>query len=686
MKKIILPIMLLWLTISLIVAQENNAIMDSIYTMSIEELMNTKVTIATKSEQLINQTPSIVSVITSEEIKNMGARELEDILQTIPGFELSKRYGGEYGLGVRGVKDSRNTSKLLILIDGVPYNQIFYGNSIVQGNDIILDVIDRIEIIRGPGSALYGRNAFSGVINIISKTGKRSEKLYAKATLGEFYTKAISTYYSNKSNNLDAIIAVKRSYTDGTDTKFDNGFGGVSQWNIFRDNLSLNTNINYGSFSFHGMFYNLKSGAYFTNTNILGRTGYYSLSYNKEISPKISIMVRTFGHNQKYYEDIEQLKPEIDTAYPSGIYFKPQVKEYQYGIEAESNIKTSSNNSLLFGIQSDIHSVYDVAISSNFDFNTGSRIGNLNRENQKIYQPGWFDNNSHKYNNFAIFIQNMWFPFKRIGLTIGGRYDIDSQIGGILNPRLGLVIEPLKNLNIKFLYGKAYRAPSPSEQYQTIGYAFGNKDLKPEIINTYEISISHRYGNINNQVNFYNNSLSNIIYAATINSINSNNTYYNIGKNNSKGIELDNKIMVNNNLYTYLNYSYSISKNTDTISGFKKEYDQADVSPHKINMGVNYLFHKKFNININSFYRSKMIKFKAPDPTTNELTDVKDNIGNYIIFNASLRIENIIKNLYFNISVYNIFDKKYYSQDNEHLNQPPQPGKQISVSLAYSFK
>ena len=126
-------------------AQAPDTSMSKIFSMDIEELMNTKVNIATKSNKSINETPGVVSVITSEEIKNMGARELEDILQTIPGFEIMRRYSGYYGLAIRGVKDPRTSSKLLMMIDGVPFNDIFYGHSIGLGYDINIDMIERIE-------------------------------------------------------------------------------------------------------------------------------------------------------------------------------------------------------------------------------------------------------------------------------------------------------------------------------------------------------------------------------------------------------------------------------------------------------------------------------------------------------------------------------------------------------------
>lgn len=690
-------LILVFFTHFCIYSQVTDSSMEKIYSMDLEELMNTKVTIATKSNLPISETPAIVSVITAEEIKNMGARELEDILQMVPGFELNRGYAGYYGIGVRGVKDSRTISKLLIMIDGVPYNQIFYGNGIPWGYDINMDNIERIEIIRGPGSALYGRNAFSGVINIINKDARSNEKLKVNGTLGSYNTKGVSASCGYTKERFSAVLAVRKVKTDVTDVSFKDEYGKDSHWHLNRDNYSIDTKIKFGNFTLTGMYLNLFGGATLQQSKAFNEIGNYSLSYNKNLSPKLFFNFKFYGHNSRYSEDIEQAKPNLDfplppifvndtmktyaDKWPLGIYYKPQSKEYMYGVESEVNIKLFLNNDLLVGFQADKHGVKDVTITTNFDFATYNAIPNIDRYHKVKYTSGWFVNNGHDYSNIAFLIQDIWKPVNFIGITIGARYDIDSEIGGILNPRTGLVFTPLKNTNVKLLYGKAYRAPSPSEQYALFGYAYGNKDLKAEVINTFEFSVSHKYNNVNQSVSVYVNKLTDMIYAAKISIIDPNNKYYNIGENSSYGIEYENKMIIGKGLYSYLNYSYSISQNKDSANG--NTYDHPDVAPHKVNLGINYSFLKYCNFNLNMFYRSKMEKFKIGN--TNQ--DVQDNIGNYAVFNSTFQVNDyVLKGLSLKLSVFNMFNKKYYSQDNQHFNQPPQPGRQILASLIFSIK
>jgi iron complex outermembrane receptor protein len=671
--------------------------MSEIYSMDLEELMNTKISIATKSEQSINETPAIVSVITAEEIKNMGARELEDILQTIPGFELNRGYASYYNVGIRGVKDSRTASKLLVLIDGVPNNNIFYGNFINWGYDVNIDNIEKIEIIRGPGSALYGRNAFSGVINIINKKAKNGNNVMAKASLGTFNTKSVSAYYGYSKNKFSAFFAAQKIKTDVTDVKFDNGFGQIAPLNIYRDNFMINSKIIYRDFTLTATYYDLCNGATLTNSKVTNKKANYSLSYSKNINPKLSISAKLYGHNLKYTEDIEELKDNIEyyipkeligidsikykDIYPLGIYYKPQLTEFLYGIETELKYKISRNNDLLLGLQTDYHGVKDVLIYTNFNFPTKTPIPEIGRNNEILYEPGWFKNNKHNYYNIAFLAQDIWYPKKNIGITIGARYDIDSEIGSIINPRTGIVLTPIKNTTIKILYGRAYRAPSPSEQYVTLGYAIGNGNVKPEIINTFELSVSNRYKTLNQSISFFVNKLKDMIYAAQIIKIDSN-AYYNIGKNTSIGIEYENKLVLGNNFYSYLNYSYTYSNNTDFNHDRDTSFLHPDIAPHKINIGANYAFFKHFNINANIYYRSKMELFRI----INTNYYVNNNIGNYAIFTTTLQINNyLINGLSFKISVYNIFNKTYYSQDNQHINQPPQPGRQFLASIVYTL-
>lgn len=683
-----------------IYGQEVDTSMEAIYAMSFEELLDTKVTIATKSDQRISESPAIVSVITAEDIKNMGARQLEDVLRTIPGFELRKKYNGFYGLEVRGVRETRATCRILLMIDGVPSNEIFYGHSIRYGYFINIDDIERIEIIRGPGSALYGRNAFSGVINIITKKVENNNEINVKGTIGTSGTKNLSGFYGFKMDKFTGSLSFSRIETLDESGDYTTEFGTTIPWDIHHNNYNVNAKIGYGNLLFTWMYFNTLVDLPSINTSARNKLYNYSLSYISELSSKFSLRTKTYAHYESEIQALQQYEPALDVVipihvggngiitygdiYPLGLYLTPQFNEYAYGCETEVNWEISSKNNLMFGIQADLHGVGDVILEGNIDENF-MPIPGAGEDDQVLYEPGWFENSGHDYYNLAFYIQDIWYPSKRIGITVGSRFDYDNEFGSVFNPRAGLVLEPFKNSNIKVLYGRAYRAPSPSEQFTILGYAFGNKELNPEIINTLELAFNYRFRRMTQSISVFQNKVTNMIYAAARSSIDPSNVYKNIGKNTSSGIEYENKLVLSNNFYTYLNYTYVTSENTDTILGQTIKYNQKDIAPHKINFGVNYHFLDHFNLNLNMFYRSEMDKLEAFDLLSGETSEVKNEIGNYTIFNSTFQIENLIKNINISFSVYNIFDQKYYSQDSEHWYQPPQPGRHIFTSIVYSL-
>jgi outer membrane receptor for ferrienterochelin and colicin len=680
MKKILILISLCYTGIAGL-SQNADSLSEDIFSMDLEELMNTKVTIATKSEQLISESPSTISVITSEDIKNMGARQLEDILQVIPGYDIAMTFNSYYTAGIRGVRDSRNTSKLLVMMDGIPINQVFYGCMINYGYDINIDAIERIEFIRGPGSALYGRNAFSGVINIITKKAKPGNNIMGKGNLGSFNTKMISGYYGYKNKRIELMVAAKRLYTDYSDAEFEG-----KPYEVTRNNTALNTHIRFDKFTLSGIFLDLKNELF--TSHISHKPAFYSLSYVNDLGPKISNSTTAYGHNSIYFEDIELIAPEVMTYYPLGLYVRPQVKEYQYGVESEWRLKITPNHDLLAGIQADLHGVYDVILESNADSLANAMpypIPGIGRNNLVRYEPGWFQNNGHRYQNIAFLVQEIWKPLKSMSFTFGARYDFDSQIGSQLNPRIGFVYEPTPKSNLKILYGRAYRAPCPAEQYTIFGFAFGNAALKPEVIHTFEIAGSYRYNYFSNSINLFWNDIKDIIYAPVGIEINPDFMYHNIGENVSRGIEYENKFAAGKWFQAFLNASYTVSENRVTLNDKDSVYNHPDVAPFKINFGMNYMFLNYFSWNLNMFYRSKMEKFYAPDPISGNNIEVQDPIGNYAILNTTIRVKELIRNIDFSATLYNIFDTKYYSQDNQHLHQPSQPGRQLLFNITYAY-
>lgn len=142
--------------------------------MSIEDLMNLEVTSGAKKEEPIQRTAAAIFVITSEDIRRSGATTLPDVLRMVPGLDVTQVSGNTWAISSRGFNDAF-ANKMLVLVDGrTVYSPVFSG-VLWDAQDLLLANVDRIEVIRGPGAALWGTNAVNGVINIISKPAAKTQ-------------------------------------------------------------------------------------------------------------------------------------------------------------------------------------------------------------------------------------------------------------------------------------------------------------------------------------------------------------------------------------------------------------------------------------------------------------------------------------------------------------------------------
>jgi iron complex outermembrane receptor protein len=696
--------------------------------MDIEELMNTEVSIATKSSESIRKTPAIVSVITEEEIKNMGARELIDVLNTVPGFEPGQvRLGSKY-LGIRGVTDIRQGGKLLVLLDGTPYNDIMYSSGLFYGYEFNLDAIKRIEVIRGPGSALYGTNAFSGVINIITKSGEDVNGIEFGAKYGSYNNYAGFVNAGGVKNDLKSFLSIGGLKTDGTDVMIDNGSGGESLYGISHQNIYSNIKMQYKDIQFNGSLIKSKDGGvpgiFATNSYVNKLVGAYNLLYTKKINERINFSTKLYGRNEKRIEDIELLKPNTtailainpitgDTIrykdiYTKGIYAYVQFNEYKYGVDAEFNFNLFSNNYLLLGLQAEMKGIRNATVDANYNlvtyaplFDTVS-MENYSRDNMSRYQPGWIDQGGHAYSNYAIYIQDRYFPLKNLAITLGGRLDIDSENGISFNPRIGLVYGVLKNTNLKLLYSRAYSVPSTNQHYKFVGFDIGNNSLKEEVINTYELAVSHQIDKMFNQLSVYYNKLENLIYQdrlikdqnelfikyypeyvndTSVNFL----SYYNGESNTSYGLEYENKILFSKRIYTSINYSFSHSVDTKIVGASKKKSDHPNVSAHRFNVGLNYYAAKNILFNINVRYQGELSKYMVSDNAGNKIPLSQLKFGDVLLLNSTIRIINLVPGFEISASAYNMLNQTYYYQDNQNPLQPKQNGLSFILRASYKF-
>lgn len=293
----------------------NAVITEEIATEAIWFGFEKEVAIATRHETPVGKAPSVVTVITAEEIKNLGYRTFVEILRTVPGFELLKN--GARGAVFPSTRGLGSANKVRLMLNGHLVNDPFRGEAFFHFDDFPVENIKRIEIVRGPGSALYGENAFSAVINIITFDAKDIDGVKMSDGYGSFDTEEGNVVFGKTYGKVDVSGMVRYRHTDGFDgivesdvvTQIDDALpnppfspasqapGRVEDW---RQEYDLNLKVTYKDFYFEGLYINKNQGVFTSSQFALNDESEYELNY-------------VFGEvgYKKTFDDKFTIKPRI---------------------------------------------------------------------------------------------------------------------------------------------------------------------------------------------------------------------------------------------------------------------------------------------------------------------------------------------------------------------------------------
>jgi iron complex outermembrane receptor protein len=461
--------------------------------MSLESLMNVSVYSASKYEQKATEAPSSVSVVTAEEIRKYGYRTLADILNSLRSFYMT--YDRNYNfIGVRGFAPPGDfNTRLLLLVDGHRINDGIYDTAAV-GTEFLLDVdlIDRVEVIRGPSSSLYGSNAFFGVINVITRRGKDlkgGEVSGEAASFGTF--KGRATYGNRFGNGLEVLLSGSVFDSEGQDLFFpefndpatNNGIAEKRDGDKFQSFFST---LAYRDFTFQAAYISrektIPTGSYGTVFNdprnrTVDDRYYVDLKYDGSIDEKTSFSSRVFYDWYGYRGDYVFSDNAINPVPPFQFVNKDDTRNAWWGAEAKLSRKMLETHRLTVGVEYRDHFRQD---QRNFDENPfASRLDDM--RNIRVW---------------AMYLQDEFEIAKGLILNAGVRHDRYSTFGGTTNPRVALIYNPRPKTTLKLLYGRAFRAPNVFEMFYTDGGVTqkANPALLPEKIETVEGVIEQSIG------------------------------------------------------------------------------------------------------------------------------------------------------------------------------------------------
>jgi iron complex outermembrane receptor protein len=621
----------------------------------------TYVITATKTQENINKSGATVSVITAKDLKNMGARNLMDALKRLPGLGVNQMKMGMSAVEVRGVKTDFG-EKVLFLMNGHPINNnLVNGGAHSSYNNFMIDDIKRVEVIRGPGSALYGANAFVAVINIITKDVSDIDGSKVTVGAGSYQSKKLNMQLGESYGQLDLTANLNIFDTDGFkgDVASDkNGNSGKSDyWNQRYD---LGAQLAYGDYSLQAKYIKRQSGPFLGATNELNDeskqdyTDYFiELGYQTPLSNQLNFSSKLyFDHFQ--FDNLWEFIPD-------GFFVRSPVEHDKTGAELQLEYRFNDNHKFLGGIMAEHQSQYNVEFWSNGGTGPLQDISSF---------ANW--NGSHNRNIHAVYVQDIWDINETLRLIAGTRYDNYSDFGSSFNPRMSLSWEFTDNYSLSTSYGSAFRTPTFGELYNTNNTSIvGNPDIQPEEIETYEVGIS---GDISKKLNFkitgFHNNITDLIGAVptTTAALESRN----IGILEVDGVEMEFSSRLKGGSIMSLNYTYQNAVNELTDSR------ATDVPRQKLNASFNYRHSRFVNTYAGLNHRGRLSRADS---------DARSEIGSHTTLDIALNIKGPLDQWDITASIYNFFDKNYYdpTQAGTMISDYPKQGRSFNLEASYKL-
>lgn len=478
--------------------------------LSIKELMELElgsVYGASRYVQKAARAPASISVLTAQDIRMSGARTLGDVLDGMRGLYVSNDRNYSY-LGIRGFQRPNDyNTRMLVLIDGHRMNDNVYDLGSVGREGIVdIELIERVEVIRGPSSSVYGSSAFFGVINVVTKTSAALDGVEASAEVGSYDSyKARLTFGETFSSDVEWLVSASSYASDGPGSlyfpEFDQRIS--SDPRAANDGLAIGLDAERASSFFTSLRHNDFTFSAFWN----GRTktvptasfdtvfndprevtedyrSYLDLRYDHSFSESLGLQARIFYDDYTYKGSYP-----YDFASPGAspdIYISRDDTVGRWlGTEWQLTARSAGRHTVT--------------------------VGGEYRENLREYQSFYYDIEPIVYDLvddrssqiLGVFAQSETTLGDHLLLTAGLRYDrYSGNTGDTLNPRLGLIYYPNDDATFKALYGEAFRAPNPFEQHYYLAQA-ERPALRPETISTYEVVYERAIGNYRLMVSGY---------------------------------------------------------------------------------------------------------------------------------------------------------------------------------------
>jgi len=591
----------------------------------------------TRGPRMLKDLPTNVSVITREEIAESSAQNVGEVLKNRLGVEV-RRYGtlgAPSYIGLRGC----SAYQTLVMVDGRSVNSISDG--IADLSQFPIDNIERIEVVRGPASALYGANALGGVVNIITREAKEEKVTFdVNVGLGSFGTQMSRLNFGTKDTNIKAYFTASKNTSNGwrKNSDYDN--------DNFTGRLAYDAGKT-GNFEFKGGYYRGKLG--------LPGEVYKGLDEREASDPY---------HNQEDVKEYAVLE-YLNGGENSKLSLRAYGNNDQRRDGNPSEPRDDLHENITQGAEVQLDTLYRITLGMDIHQDKYKQRNEIN--SQTII--------SEKTLNESVFLQET-LSLKPVTAILGARYDHHSAYGGQTNPSLSLIYQPREYFKISFNLGRGFRAPTFCDLYQPYTVygagewweyqAQGNPNLKPEKAWAYDLGFEHQLSNLLlSRLTLFRTNIEDLIDWAEV--APSFWTVSNVAEAYSQGAEIEFIHQVTPRLSQSINYIYLHS------AGKKEGEDKFEIAPYKphnrVNYKINYTNNFGLKISLGTEYVDEQWSWRGK---------TGDRLPDYFLLNA--RIAQRIRNLEAYISFDNILDKKYQT-----VSGYPMPGRTIMGGISWKF-
>jgi outer membrane receptor for ferrienterochelin and colicin len=577
--------------------------------MNLEDLLNMDVTTASKKAEKLSDAPGIISTITSQEIKNFGANTLYDVLNMAPSLQpLGSHLFVDNKAAIRGELNTHADNHVLILLNGRAVREGTSGgaNSAIYSG-FPVELIDKVEIIRCPGSVLYGTNAYAGVINVITKKSVSDGNVNISGGAGSFGTTIASANGSYSSDDFNALVGAKLYTQDGWDFSMVTKRPGADDMPVDmkygQKSVSVFTDLSYKNFKVLGLYIDNSQDA----LGILP----YAIFAGKN---KYSRFFLNAGYEHKLSNNWEA---SINASYDAS--------DYTLNDEALVSSDHHASNDYLAEI------TVNGDLGNDVNLIVGGVVYSRNKNSVKETDVVPEYNQVH----LSSYVQADYRPVENLKLILGAQLNKPDEGDVDVTPRVGAIYNINEQFGVKALYAQAFRSPWPLEQLiDNVPVLHGNADLGPEKIATTDIQLFYSGKNAEAAITYFNSHYSDLVVRIPYSE--GGLTFTNKGSMDLSGLELTGKVSIQKNIFM-----------TGAISYYMKDVDISALPDFMAKIGVFY--HTNFGVTaglFNTYYGEPVANGAPEDNPVAEAVNLLDaNVAYKLPVSLPVEVSVTVKNL-----------------------------------------